>query len=78
MVSALAASAVPSLVLARGHRIEQVPEIPLVVDDGVETYSKTRKALELLEKLGAAAGTLLSLTLVDCETQFAVTEWRCD
>ncbi len=56
VVSALAASAVPSLVLARGHRIEQVPEIPLVVDDGVETYSKTRKALELLEKLGASAG----------------------
>ncbi|CAL8470058.1 g9600 [Coccomyxa elongata] len=54
VVSALAASAVPSLVLARGHRIEQVPEIPLVVDDGVETYTKTRKALELLEKLGAS------------------------
>ncbi|BDA44074.1 60S ribosomal protein L4-1 [Coccomyxa sp. Obi] len=55
VVSALAASAVPSLVLARGHRIEQVPEIPLVVDDGVETYTKTRKALELLDKLGASA-----------------------
>ena len=56
MVSALAASALPSLVLARGHRIEQVPEIPLVVEDGAETLSKTRKALELLAKLGALPG----------------------
>ena len=56
MVSALAASALPSLVLARGHRIEQVPEIPLVVDDSAETLTKTRKALDLLQKLGAAAG----------------------
>ena len=56
MVSALAASALPSLVLARGHRIDQVPEIPLVVEDGAETLSKTRKALELLGKLGALPG----------------------
>ncbi len=33
VVSALAASALPALVLARGHRIEQVPEVPLVIDD---------------------------------------------
>ena len=66
VVSALAASALPSLVLARGHRIEQVPEIPLVVDDSAETLTKTRKALDLLQKLGAAAGApsvgLLQLT----------------
>jgi large subunit ribosomal protein L4e len=31
--SALAASALPPLVIARGHRISQVPEIPLVIDD---------------------------------------------
>ena len=56
MASALAASAVPSLVLARGHRIEQVAEIPLVVDDGAQTLTKTRKALDLLQRLGAAPG----------------------
>lgn len=33
MVSALAATALPALVMARGHRIEQVPEIPLVIED---------------------------------------------
>lgn len=32
-VSAIAATALPALVLARGHRIEQVPEVPLVIDD---------------------------------------------
>ncbi len=40
MVSAIAASAVPSLVMARGHRIEQVPELPLVVDNSLESISK--------------------------------------
>jgi len=33
--SALAASAVPALVMARGHRIEKCAEIPLVVSDDV-------------------------------------------
>ncbi|KAI3964128.1 hypothetical protein MKX01_004279, partial [Papaver californicum] len=36
VVSALAASAVPSIVLARGHTIEGVPELPLVVNDSIE------------------------------------------
>ena len=30
VTSALTASAVPALVMARGHRIENVPEFPLV------------------------------------------------
>ncbi len=33
VVSALAASALPALVMARGHRIEEVAEVPLVIDD---------------------------------------------
>merc|ERR1740127_339217 len=33
VVSALAASAVPSLLMARGHHVESVPEVPLVLDD---------------------------------------------
>jgi large subunit ribosomal protein L4e len=53
VASALAASAVPSLVLARGHRIESVPEVPLVVADAVESITKTSKALELLKAVGA-------------------------
>lgn len=55
VASALAASAVPSLVLARGHRIEQVQEVPLVVADGVESFSKTKQAIELLKAVQALA-----------------------
>ncbi|GBF98594.1 60S ribosomal protein L4 [Raphidocelis subcapitata] len=44
VASALAASAVPALVMARGHRIEQVPEVPLVISDQAESITKTSKA----------------------------------
>jgi len=57
VVSALAAAGLPALVMARGHRIEQVPEMPLVVSDAAESISKTSKALELLKKLGADTDT---------------------
>ena len=51
--SALAASALPSLVMARGHKIDSVPEVPLVVSDAVESLSKTSAALALLRSVGA-------------------------
>jgi large subunit ribosomal protein L4e len=53
VVSAIAASAVPSLVLARGHRIESVPEFPLVVGDSAEGVEKTKEAIKLLKHVGA-------------------------
>lgn len=53
VVSALAASALPSLVMARGHDIEDVAEVPLVVDNSVQSMSKTAKAVALLKRLGA-------------------------
>merc|ERR1711934_398609 len=53
--SALAASALPSLVMARGHKIDQVPECPLVVEDSVEGVDKTLKAMKVLTELGAVA-----------------------
>ena len=54
VTSALAASAVPSLVQARGHKIDNVEEVPLVVsDDAVKDLEKTSKAVELLKKLNA-------------------------
>ncbi|GLT79305.1 hypothetical protein SLA2020_507980 [Shorea laevis] len=45
VVSAIAASAIPSLVTARGHRIESVSEMPLVVSDSVESVEKTSAAM---------------------------------
>jgi len=54
LTSALAASALPSLVLARGHRIEQIPEVPLVVDNKViDNIDKTSKAVALLKSINA-------------------------
>ena len=37
----------------KGHRIEEVPELPLVVEDKVEGYKKTKEAVLLLKKLKA-------------------------
>jgi large subunit ribosomal protein L4e len=52
--SALAASALPSLVMARGHKIEKVPEVPLVVSNkALKDISKTKQAVKLLKDLGA-------------------------
>merc|ERR1719313_1643692 len=53
VATALAASALPPLVMARGHRIGEVPELPLVVSDGAEGLAKTKQAIDLLKKLGA-------------------------
>ena len=53
VASALAASALPSLVSARGHRIAKVAEIPLVVASAVESLSKTKEAVALLARLAA-------------------------
>jgi len=55
VASALSASCVPALVFARGHKIEQVPELPLVVSNGIEGLNKTKNAVKLLEGLGLAA-----------------------
>lgn len=54
MAAAVAASAVTSLVQARGHRVEKVPELPLVVSAGAESVKKTRVAVEMLKQLGCA------------------------
>ena len=37
------------------HQSVQVPEVPLVVSDAAESITKTSKALELLQSLGATA-----------------------
>eukprot|EP00478_Filoreta_tenera_P000520 GABV01000523.1.p1 GENE.GABV01000523.1~~GABV01000523.1.p1 ORF type:complete len:365 (+),score=137.36 GABV01000523.1:17-1111(+) len=53
VASALAATAQTPLVMARGHRVAEVPETPLVVDNGIESITKTKDAAALLKKLGA-------------------------
>ena len=53
--SAVAASALPALVEARGHSIGKIAEIPIVVDDGAEKIQKTKDAVKLLKALGVYA-----------------------
>jgi len=54
VASALAASSITALVLARGHQIWSIPEVPLVVaTDAVEPLKKTKHALALLTTLKA-------------------------
>jgi len=53
MTSAIAATGVPALVMAKGHQVDSVPEIPLVVSNNVEAYNKTKQAVAVLKALGA-------------------------
>lgn len=53
VAASVAATAVTSLVLARGHRIEEVQEIPLVVEDSIQSLTKTKEAVALLKSVGA-------------------------
>eukprot|EP00928_Gymnodinium_smaydae_P099510 TRINITY_DN951_c0_g1_i1.p1 TRINITY_DN951_c0_g1~~TRINITY_DN951_c0_g1_i1.p1 ORF type:complete len:400 (-),score=114.92 TRINITY_DN951_c0_g1_i1:53-1252(-) len=52
VASALAASSLPPLVMARGHRVGEVSELPLVVSNGAEGLQKTKEAVDMLKKLG--------------------------
>jgi len=53
-VSALAASSCAPLVMARGHRIEAIPEVPLVVSTTtIQNITKTSSAVKLLKALNA-------------------------
>ncbi|CAK0890325.1 unnamed protein product [Prorocentrum cordatum] len=52
VATCLAASSLPPLVMARGHRIGAVSELPLVVSSAAESMQKTKQAVELLNKLG--------------------------
>ena len=41
--------------MAKGHRVESVPEFPLVLDDSVESLKKTKDAVTVLRKTNAWA-----------------------
>ncbi|GFE54899.1 ribosomal protein RPL4 [Babesia ovis] len=55
IASAVAATAVVPVVMSRGHRIEALREVPMVVDDTIEQLTKTKDAVKLLENLGLGA-----------------------
>jgi len=51
--SAIAASGVPGLVMARGHVIDEISEVPLVISDKVEAFKKTKEAVTFLKQIKA-------------------------
>jgi large subunit ribosomal protein L4e len=52
-VSAIAASGVPALVMSKGHLVQDIPELPLVVEDKVQEYTKTKQAVIFLHRIKA-------------------------
>lgn len=50
--SAIAATANKEIVEERGHRIENVPAFPLVVDDDLEAVKKAKETREIFQNLG--------------------------
>lgn len=40
----------PMLVTSKGHCVKEVPELPFVVEDKIESYEKTKEAVWLLKK----------------------------
>jgi large subunit ribosomal protein L4e len=50
--SAIAATGKKELVLKRGHRVEPVKELPIVVDDKLQEIKKTKELVEFLKKIG--------------------------
>jgi large subunit ribosomal protein L4e len=52
LASAIAATANKEIVQRRGHRIDAVPSLPLVIGDDIEGVKETKDAKELLKKLG--------------------------
>ncbi|KRZ19113.1 60S ribosomal protein L4-B [Trichinella zimbabwensis] len=51
--SAIAATGIPSLIMARGHSISEIPEVPLVICDKLESYKKTKDAVAFLKAVKA-------------------------
>merc|ERR1711963_1138599 len=50
IASAIAATGVPALVMAKGHRVDHVAELPLVISDKIQSYAKTKEAHIFLKK----------------------------
>jgi large subunit ribosomal protein L4e len=52
LLSAIAATASKETVTSRGHEVEGVPEIPLIVEDSLQDLTKTKEVETVLTNLG--------------------------
>ncbi|MFG1569972.1 hypothetical protein ACDT16_13900, partial [Staphylococcus aureus] len=51
MCSAIAATGIPAIVMSKGHRIEEIPEVPMVVSDKIEEYKKNKRSCFIVEEI---------------------------
>lgn len=50
--SAVAATMSEELVAKRGHKVDNIPQLPLIVEDDLESIKKTKETREIFKKLG--------------------------
>jgi large subunit ribosomal protein L4e len=50
--SAIAATAMKEVVMKRGHKVENLKELPIVVEDKIQELKKSKELLEFLKKVG--------------------------
>jgi large subunit ribosomal protein L4e len=51
-ISAIAATSLKEYVRARGHRIDNIKDLPIVAEDKIEEIKKTREIVKFLESVG--------------------------
>lgn len=52
LLSAISATEKRELVLQRGHKVEDIEQLPLVVDDKLQTLKKSSQVIEVLKSIG--------------------------
>ena len=52
IISAIAATSIKDVVKARGHRVDGMKELPIVVEDKIEEMKKSKEIVEFLKKIG--------------------------
>lgn len=50
--SAIAATAIKELVLKRGHKLEEIKSLPIIVEDKLQEISRTKELVEFLKRIG--------------------------
>lgn len=55
LLSAIAATSQKEAVVTRGHKVESIPEFPLIIEDSLETLTKAKEVEETLSNLGVFA-----------------------
>jgi len=50
--SAISATAIKEIVIKRGHKAEKLAQFPFIVEDKIETLSKTKEVIDFLKKIG--------------------------